>query len=109
MPRRNKGAHLLLRKERRICNGELNHYAVWLIRDRDHEESTGCGVDNRTGAERALEGYLNRKHTAVASAGIRAPAFIPVADVIALYAQDKAPHHSRPKETAFRLKSLLAF
>ena len=44
-----------------------------------------------------------------AEAGVRPPAHIPVADVIALYGRDVAPKHSRPRETAQRIAALLGF
>lgn len=109
MPRRSKGARLWLRNAQYNTAGKLTHAAVWIIKDGDHRESTGCGADDRGGAERALEIYLNRKYSAAAFDGVRAPAAIPIADVIALYARDKAPNHARPKETGQRLKSLLKF
>jgi integrase len=82
---------------------------VWLILDRTHQESTECGRDDRVGAERRLEAYLNRKHTAASKKSVRDPDQIPVADVLGLYAADVASGHARPKETAQRIERLLAF
>ena len=53
--------------------------------------------------------YIATKHVTGIRTGIRAPAAIPVADVIALYARDKAGRQARPKETAGRLEALLGF
>jgi hypothetical protein len=98
-----------LRRERRDKEGRITHPAVYVIRDGGHQQSTGCGRDDRGEAERELEAYLNRKHTAHAKKGVRDPDQIPVADVLALYAADVAPNHARPKETLQRIERLLAF
>jgi hypothetical protein len=77
-----KGPRLWLRKARRNKAGRITHGAVWLILDGKHQESTECGRDDRVGAERQLEAYLNRKHTAAAKKSFRDPDQIPVADVL---------------------------
>ena len=109
MPRRSKGPRLWLRRAQYDQSGRLTHAAVWLIKDGKHRESTGCGADDRGGAEAALRQYLNHKQLAQASAGVRPPASIPVADTLALYGRDVAPNHVRPKETAQRIEALLSF
>jgi integrase len=112
MPRRSKGPRLWLRKERRAASGRVVQNATWVILDTidgRYEESTGCGIDDRAGAERALAEYLARKHLTQVSKDERDPASIPVADVLALYARDIAPGHARPRETAQRIRALLAF
>ena len=110
MSARSKGARLWLRRERRDANGRISHVATWVIRDGEHQEGTGHGVDDRRGAERALAAYLTRKHLAQATLkGARHPSQTPVADVLALYARDIAPRHARPRETAQRIKQLLGF
>jgi integrase len=110
MPARSKGARLWLRPARRGEAGGITHVATWIVRDGEHQEGTGYGAHDRAGAERALTAYLTRKHLAQASVkGSRAPSQIPVADVLALYARDVAPHHARPRETAGRITRLLLF
>jgi integrase len=87
-----------------------NRKAYWVILDTlsgRHEESTGCGADDRAGAERQLQSYLARKHVTASVVNSRDPNVIPVADVLALYARDVAPGHARPKETAQRISALL--
>ena len=76
---------------------------------RRYRESTGCGADDRRGAEAALAQYISTKHLAEAQAGTRPPAHIPVADVLGLYGRDVAPNHSRPRETARRIATLLGY
>ena len=109
MPIASKGARLWLRRGRRDKQGRITHPAVYVIRDGSHQEGTGCGRDDRGGAEKKLEAYLNRKHLTQAQQGVRDPAAVPVADVLALYGAQIAPKHARPKETAQRLERLLAF
>jgi integrase len=109
MPRRSKGPHLWLRRAQHDRTGRLTHAAVWLIKDSGHCESTRCGADDRRRAEATLASYIGRKHLAAAQAGVRAPAHIPVADVVALYGRDVAPKHSRPRETAQRIAALLGY
>jgi integrase len=109
MPAKSKGPRLWLRKARRDNAGKITHAAVWLILDGKHQESTECSRYDRDRAERELEAYLNRKHTAAAKKSVRDPDQIPVADVLAMYAAEVAPRHSRPKETAQRIERLLSF
>jgi integrase len=109
MSRRGKGPRLWLRRAQYDRAGRLTHAAVWLIKDGQYRKSTGCGADDRRGAEAALAAYISNKHLAEAQAGVRPPAYIPVADVLALYGRDVAPKHSRPRETAQRIAALLGY
>jgi hypothetical protein len=109
MPRRSKGPRLWLRNAQYSRDGKVTHAAAWIIKDGKYRESTGCGADDRRRAEAALASYIGRKHLFHAEAGVRAPAHIPIADVIALYGRDVAPKHSRPRETAQRIGALLGF
>jgi hypothetical protein len=109
MSRRSRGPRLWLRRAQYDRAGRLTHAAVWLIKDGQYRKSTGCGADDRRGAEAALAAYISNKHLAEAQAGVRPPAYIPVADVLALYGRDVAPKHSRPRETAQRIAALLGY
>jgi integrase len=109
MPRRAKGARLWLRLAQYDRSSRLTHAAVWLIKDGKHRGSTGCGADDRRGAEAALAKYISAKHLAEAEAGVRPPAHIPVADVLGLYGRDVAPKHARPRESAQRLAALIEY
>jgi hypothetical protein len=109
MPPAAKGPRLWLRKAQRDRTGKVTHHAIWLIRDGSYQESTRCGASDRRKAEQALADYITRKHLAEAAKGERDPSRIPVADVIALYANDVALKHARPKESAQRARALLAF
>jgi integrase len=107
MPRSAKGPRLWLRPARNDDEGR--HAAVWIIKDARHQQSTGCLAADLAGAERALEQYLNAKHTAGAKAGGRDPAAIPIADVLNFYAEQVVPKHARPKETLQRIARLAVF
>jgi integrase len=109
MPARAKGPRLWLRKARRDKRGAITHPAVWIILDGRRQESTECGPNDRVGAERALEQYLNRKHVAATAKGVRDPSEIYVADVLALYSAMVIPKHARPKESLQRVDRLLQF
>jgi integrase len=109
MPRQGKGAHLWWRKPQYNKSGQLSHLGCWHIKDGRHRESTGCGADDREGAECKLEEYLARKRLKETYENKRAPSQIPVADVIALYSAQKAPKLARPQEIKARLDNLLDF
>src|SRR5262249_30071617 len=70
--------------------------------------STGCGQGQAAEAERALAEYIANKYRAP-RIGQRDPAACKVADVIAIYAEDVAHKHTRPRETAARLGRILDF
>lgn len=110
MPARAKGPRLWWRKPRRDKRGRTTHPGVWVIRDGQHQQSTGCGHNDTGSAEQQLASYIAAKHVEDAGQkGPRDPAHIPLADVVALYSRVVVPRHARPKETAQRLKRVLAF
>jgi hypothetical protein len=109
MPRRAHGPRLWLEKAQRDADGNLTHHARWCIKDRGRKHSTGCSENDRRGAEKALAAYIAEKHVAGAASGVRSPAAIPLADVVALYARHIADRHARPRETSARLDRLLNF
>ena len=105
MPRRIKGPRLYLRSARDDESG--SHAGIWIIRDGNYQQGTGCLAHDIGGAERALAIYLAEKH----AQGTREqrnldPSQIPIADVLVVYLRDVVPNHSRPKETKGRIKSL---
>ena len=81
MPRQSKGARLYLRSGRN---------AGWVIRDGTTERRTGCGPDDRAGAERALQDYIARKYTPPTRESLLDR--IACADVINVYLREHAPH-----------------
>jgi len=103
MPRRAKGPRLWLEPARK----DRNQAATWVIRDGSVKRSTGAGARETAKAESALRDYLNEKATP--RPRDRDPNTVRIADVISIYAEDVAPKHARPKDTADRLTRLLDF
>lgn len=100
MPRQSRGPHLYLKHR-------PDGASVWYVRDGGRRESTGCDEADLAGARAALGLYISR--TARPNFGSRDPAAVRVADIIALYAIDRAASTARPKETAARLSKLNDF
>jgi integrase len=92
MPRRREPPRLYLRDSQRDGRSGRALPGVWVIRDGSFERSTRCGPGEREAAERALGAYLAEKFQAPAlkADSRRDPAQVLVAEVIALYSQDKA-------------------
>lgn len=115
MSRRAKGPRLHVREARKTKSGGLNNHPLFVILDRingkPYEESTGCGVDNRVGAEKALAEYIALKHVkGITSKGAsKQPQDIPVADVLSLYQIKKVAEQARPDEVTARINKLLVF
>lgn len=97
MPRRAKGPRLYFRAKEQ----------TWYIRDGDRLRSTGCALNDRAGAERALAAYLGAKHEP--SFGTGDPARVSVLDVLLLYARERAPATARPDIVASAIPHLSAF
>jgi integrase len=67
---------------------------VWVILDGSNEVSTGCSEADRAGAEAGLAAYILGKHSPATTSS--RPADILIADVVALYLKERAPHVRRP-------------
>lgn len=121
MPRRPKGPRLYLRAGRidRRTGRELP--AIYYIRDGQTEVSTGCGPDRLhgpDGAEAQLAAYIAAKwspRTPVEGCAEdeaerrRDPDRLLIAEVLALYAQERAPRLGDPGASAARIRTLLAW
>jgi integrase len=107
MPRRSKGPRLWLQPARRDEDGQVIEQAVWVLRDCNVKRSTGAGEGEIEKAESALRDYLNEK--AAPRIRDRDPAAVPIANVVAIYAEGVAAKHARPKETAARLGCILDY
>lgn len=105
MPRRSKGPRLYLQPARKRDDGTIER-AVWVIRDGDIKRSTGAGARELAKAETALADYILSK-SKTPRVSNRDPAQVRIADVIAIYSDDVAAKHARPRETAARLGRLL--
>ena len=107
MPRSSKGARLWL-EPAEYRDGKVVRHATWVIRDGKKKNCTGCGREDRAGAERALARYIESKYE-VSRERKRHPSQILVVDVLNIYLTDKAHRHARPDETAQRILTLLEF
>jgi integrase len=105
MPRRTKGPRLYLQPARPARDGKPAEQPVWCIRDGSIKRSTGASALEIEKAESALRDYLNGK--AEPRISNRDPSAVLVADAVAIYTEDVAHKHARPKETAARLGRIL--
>lgn len=80
---------------------------VYVILDRGDEHGTGFGQGREREAEKAFADYLAAKHSA--DWGDGDPSRIPVADVLTLYATERAPNIASPETAAHRIDRLLEF
>ena len=94
-----------MRPEERKADGTLRKRAVWVIRDGPRKISTGCAAQDRARAERVVGEYLANKYQPNRARG-RHPSEILIADVLAIYLTDVAPHHAREIETKQRILTL---
>ena len=101
MPRRSKGPRLWLRPARRDRKGRISHAPSYFILDRGRQISTG--ISELPEAEQALAAYIQEKYRRQTTETLRDTSKIPIADVIAVYATDIAPNHTRPEDTKRRL------
>lgn len=111
MSRRSKGPRLYLRAGRTHPRTGQPVPDIYYIRDGQAQVSTGCGPARLEGAEQALAEYIASKWSPNTEAAERNgdPASIYVAEVLALYLQEKAPTSPDPVSMAGRFASLLAF
>src|SRR5579871_3171198 len=105
MSRPAKGIRLWLRPEKRNPDGTLRERAVWVIRDGRSKISTGCLAEDRESADQALGEYLVNKYQPNRGRK-RHPAEILIADVLAIYLTDVAPHRAREDELKQRVLTL---
>lgn len=106
MPRHAKGPRLYLEPARKR-NGKVVRPSTWVIRDGSVKRGTGASASEGGLAQEALRKYLNEKATP--RPRDRDPDTVKIRDVIAIYAEDVAHKHARPKDTADRLDRLLDY
>src|SRR5262249_16376450 len=86
--------------------GRIIESAVWCIRDGKLKRRTGLGAGaSEEAKEAALREYLIAKRKLPRDRD-HDPAAVKIADVVAIYAEDVAPGHARPAETAARLERI---
>jgi integrase len=101
MPQPSKGIRLWLRPARG------NERAMFVIRDGAKQVRTGCTQSELIKAQGILADYIARQYRPDGSS--RAPSQVRITDVLNIYAQDVAPTHARPYETAHRLAALAKY
>lgn len=109
MGRPPKGARLHLRKGIVDRRSGRELAPIYYIKDGHRSFSTGCGPERLAEAEAQLAAYLAKKGKPVAPARNSAtdPADVLIAEVVALYAREKAPKAADPKAVAARLSVVL--
>jgi integrase len=81
--------------------------SIWVVRDGSHKRSTGCRETEIAQAERFLADYIAEKYQPAKGSGD--PSQVPIADILALYAEDVVPGHARPKDTMARITRMLGW
>lgn len=109
MPRPKLPARLTLRKERPTNEEQaagLERY-VWVIKDGDKYERTGCTEGEIEKAEGKFQDYLAGKRQAVVRNGKASE--LSVADILSVYLEERADKTARPKETEASIARLNEF
>lgn len=111
VPRPSKPARLWLRPARKTKNGNSVKQAVYLILDAGKQISTGCGPDDRAGAEEALSRHIAEKTRQETSRSTRRKTAeeLHIAEVLARYMEVKGTQVARPSELGQRMQKLLEF
>lgn len=100
MSRRSKGARLWVRERQ-------GREPIYVIRDGKSEISTGCGLDDLEGAEKALAEHLAR--TFRFNTGERDLSRITVAEVLTMYGQDQPADKPSRALIGYHIANLLPF
>jgi integrase len=106
MSRPSKGARLYLRSERRDKRGRIKERATWIIRDRTRDVFTGCAQAEIEAAEQRLREYLASKYSPKRK--IQDIETIPIADVLAIYTDDRSDLSEGETEEARRFRSRIS-
>jgi integrase len=106
MSRPSKGARLYLRSERRDKRGRVKERAAWIIRDGNRDVFTGCAQTEIEAAEQQLREYLASKYSPKRK--IQDIETIPIADVLAIYTDDRPDLSEGETEEARRFRSRIS-
>jgi hypothetical protein len=98
MPRPRKGARLYLKRR-----GERR---TWIIIDGERQIATGAGASELGKAEAALARYLTGRPKTI---GPRDPAAVTIAEVIAIYAEQRGQHTRARLSLAVALERVMEF
>jgi integrase len=102
MSRPSKGARLYLRSERRDKRGRVKERTTWIIRDGGRDIFTGCAKAEIDAAEQKLREYIASKYSPKRK--IQDIETIPIADVLAIYADDRRDLSEGDTEEAKRFR-----
>lgn len=100
MPQPLKPPRLLLRERK-------GRAAAWIILDQGKECATGCGAEDRTGAEEALAAYLASKHRP--RGGPSDPADYSIADALIRYGEGAQGRVRAPRAIGYAISCLVPF
>jgi integrase len=112
MPSIEQPTNLWFRPARYDKSGKLTHRGTWIIREGSRQiRGTGCGLEDRQGAERALEDYLAEKRGSKVVDLRRGQSSqeLWIADVLSRYMKAKGSKVSRPSELGQRVSALLDY
>jgi integrase len=107
MPRRNRGARLWLRPDRRDKAGKMVAHAVWIILDGGKHIATGCTAGEAAEAERKLAEYITTKYRPKRK--LRDIEEIDIADVLLIYDADRGDRQQNRAQFDRRLRRLNEF
>ena len=107
MLRRNRGARLWLRPDRRDKAGKMVAHAVWIILDGGKHIATGCTAGEAAEAERKLAEYITTKYQPKRK--LRDIEEIDIADVLLIYDADRGARQQNPAQFDRRLRRLNEF
>jgi integrase len=95
-------------KPARLWLRDVRGKKLWYIRDDGRKIATGCGADDRAGAEEKLAEYLAARIKPNYDSG-RDPAAITLAELLNIYQQDRGAKIARPEALGQRVVKLLEF
>jgi len=95
-------------KPARLWLRDVRGNKIWYILDNGRQITTGCGADDRAGAQEKLAEYITAHVKPNRDSG-RDPAAISIAEVLNIYQQDRGAKIARPYELGLRVTSLLGF
>jgi len=95
-------------KPARLWLRDVRGKKFWYIRDDGRKIATGCGADDRAGAEEKLAEYITARVKPRHDSG-RDPSTITIAELLNVYQQDRGAKIASPQELGQRVTALLGF
>jgi integrase len=95
-------------KPARLWLRDVRGKKLWYIRDDGRKIATGCGADDRAGAEEKLAEYITARVKPRHDSG-RDPSTITIAELLNVYQQDRGAKIASPQELGQRVTALLGF